>query len=267
MLDKKSEQLRRTIIQTVVAGGRGHIGPAGSLVELLRVIYDSWLRFDVNYPKWPSRDRFILSKGHGCLALYAVLADKGFISLEELDTFCSSDSRLGGHPETKVPGIEASTGSLGHGLSIGVGMALAGKLRGSDYRVAVVVGDGELNEGAVWEAAMSANKHQLSNLVVFVDYNKMQSYGSTSDVIDLEPLVPKWESFGFETREVDGHDISALESLMHELPLHQKKPSTIICHTVKGKGFGVASGNANWHHISRLSSEQVEALTRDLNSE
>ena len=188
MLDEKSKQLRRTIVQTVVSGGRGHIGPAGSLVELLRVIYDEWLRFDVDNPEWPFRDRFILSKGHGCLALYTVLADKGFISHEVLETFCRSDSMLGGHPEIRIPGVEASTGSLGHGLSIGVGMALAAKISDRNYRVGVVVGDGELNEGAVWEAAMSANKHQLSNLVVFIDYNKMQSYGSVSDVLDLEPL-------------------------------------------------------------------------------
>jgi len=265
MLDEKSKKLRRMIVQAVVSGGRGHIGPAGSLVELLRVIYDKWLRFDVDNPKWTGRDRFILSKGHGCLALYTVLADKGFISHGELETFCRSDSILGGHPEIKIPGVEASTGSLGHGLSIGVGMALAAKISDSSYRVGVVVGDGEINEGAVWEAAMSANKHKLSNLVVFIDYNKMQSYGSTSDVLDLEPLKSKWESFGFETVEIDGHDISALESLMEVLPLHKSRPSTVICHTVKGKGFGIASGNPDWHHKSRLSSAEVQDLTRDLN--
>ena len=264
MLDEKSKQLRRTIVQTVVSGGRGHIGPAGSLVELLRVIYDEWLRFDVDNPEWPFRDRFILSKGHGCLALYTVLADKGFISPEELDTFCRSDSMLGGHPEIRIPGVEASTGSLGHGLSIGVGVALAARISDRNYRVGVVVGDGELNEGAVWEAAMSANKHQLSNLVVFIDYNKMQSCGSVSDVLDLEPLRSKWESFGFETMEIDGHDISALEALMEVLPLHKSKPSTVICHTVKGKGFGIASENPDWHHKSRLSSAEIQDLTRDL---
>lgn len=265
MLDEKSKQLRRTIVQTVVSGGRGHIGPAGSLVELLRVIYDEWLRFDVDNPEWPFRDRFILSKGHGCLALYTVLADKGFISHEVLETFCRSDSMLGGHPEIRIPGVEASTGSLGHGLSIGVGMALAAKISDRNYRVGVVVGDGELNEGAVWEAAMSASKHQLSNLVVFIDYNKMQSYGSVSDVLDLEPLRSKWESFGFETMEINGHDISALEALMEVLPLHKSKPSTVICHTVKGKGFGIASENPDWHHKSRLSSAEIQDLTRDLN--
>ena len=259
-LDERSIALRRLIVRMLDGGRRGHIGPAGSLVELLRVLFDSWLKFRPSDPKWLDRDRFILSKGHGCLALYAILADKGFFPTQELDTFCLSESRLGGHPETKVPGIEASTGSLGHGLSIGVGLALAGKIRGLKYRVAVVVGDGEINEGSVWEAAMSAAKHQLSNLTVFIDYNKMQSYGPLSDVIDLAPLAQKWRSFGFDTREVDGHDVVALEELVHSVPREPLKPSAVICHTVKGKGFPIAEGKAGWHHKSGLSDEDITAL-------
>ena len=165
------------------------------------------LRYRSQQPDWRLRDRFILSKGHGCLALYAVLADKGFFPVSELATYCAADSRLGGHPETKVPGVEASTGALGHGLAIGVGMAIAARLDARDSRVFVVLGDGETNEGSVWESAMSAAKHKLANLVAIVDYNKFQSYGPTSEVLELEPLADKWRSFGFAVAEVDGHDV------------------------------------------------------------
>lgn len=264
MLDERSKYLRRLVVKMIEAGGRGHIGPAASLIELLRVLYDSWLQFRPEEPKWPGRDRFILSKGHGCLALYAILADKGFFPSKELATFCSSRSRLGGHPEIKVPGVEASTGSLGHGLPIGVGLALAGKIRRQKHRVAVVVGDGEIDEGSIWESAMSAAKHQLSNLTVFIDYNKMQSYGATREVMNLEPLVDKWLSFGFETGEVDGHDIVALERIVASLPLHSSKPSVVICHTTKGKGFSVAEGRAEWHHKSGLSDTEIAALYESL---
>ena len=259
-MDQRSKKLRRYILKMVESSRRGHIGPAASLVELLRVLYDSWLRICPGNPTWPDRDRFILSKGHGCLALYAVLADKGFFPISELTTFCSSTSRLGGHPEIKVPGVEASTGSLGHGLPIGVGIALAGKIRKKNYRVGVVVGDGEINEGSIWEAAMSASKHKLSNLAVFVDYNKFQSYGRTSEVMDLEPLCDKWRSFGFETTEVDGHDIPELERAMAKLPFDSSVPSALICHTVKGKGFTIAEGQADWHHKSQLSKQEIAEM-------
>ena len=263
-MDERSKALRRLVIDTVVAGGRGHIGSAASLVEILRVLYDSWLRFRPNNPDWEMRDRFILSKGHGCLALYSLLADKGFFPIEELDSFCSFDSNLGGHPETKIPGVEASTGALGHGLSIGIGLALAAKIRQENHRVAVVMGDGETNEGSVWEAAMSAAKHRLNNLTVFIDYNKMQSYGLTSEVMELEPLSQKWRSFGFEVKEVDGHDVETLEAMVRSLPFHFEKPSGIICHTVKGKGFSVAENQPDWHHKSRLSDIEVAELYKSL---
>jgi len=264
MLDERSKFLRRLILKMVDAGGRGHVGSAGSLVEILRALYDSYLQLRPHQPKWEGRDRFILSKGHGCLALYAILADKGFFPMDELLTFCATSSRLGGHPEVKLPGVEASTGALGHGLPIGVGIALAGKIRRQKYRVAVVVGDGEINEGSIWESAMSASKHKLDNLNVFIDYNKMQSYGATSEVMNLEPLADKWRSFGFQVMEANGHDVDDLKSIVKELPEQSDQPSAIICHTIKGKGFSLAEGKAEWHHKSRLSERELLELYRHL---
>lgn len=260
-MDERSKHLRKLIVDALVGGGRGHLGSSMSMVEILRILYDSFLNHRSNDPYWIDRDRLILSKGHGCLALYAILADKGFFPPEELTTFCRPTSRLGGHPEKgKLPGIEASTGALGHGLSMGVGIALAGKIRQQSYRVVVVTGDGEINEGSVWEAAMSAAKHRLSSLTVFVDYNKLQSYGPTQEVLDLEPLPDKWRSFGFAVEEIDGHNVSALEKLMQRLPLNKDKPTAIICHTIKGKGFPFAEGRAEWHHKSRLKEEEIVAM-------
>jgi len=260
-LDQRSLHLRRLIVEGLEGGNRGHLGTSMSPVEILRVLYDSFLRYRPNDSKWAERDRFILSKGHGCLALYAVLADKGFFPREELKTFCKPTSRLGGHPERdKLPGVEASTGALGHGLSIGVGMAVAAKLKNQSHRVVVVTGDGEIQEGSVWEAAMCASKHRLDNLTVFVDYNKVQSYGPTKEVQDLEPLLDKWRAFGFATTEVNGHDVLALESVMKRLPLEADKPTAVICHTIKGKGFPFAEGKAEWHHKSSFNSDEINAM-------
>jgi transketolase len=266
MLDQRSKFLRKKIINALEGGRRGHLGSSMSMIEILRVLYDSFLRYKAVDPNWKFRDRFILSKGHGCLALYAILADKGFFPDIELLSFCSPNSKLGGHPERgKVPGVEASTGALGHGLSIGVGMAIAAKIKEMDFRVVVLTGDGELNEGSVWEAALSASKHKLSNLIVFIDYNKFQSYGRTSEVLDLEPLADKWKSFGFEVREVDGHNVEEIEKLTKILPLNKSKPTAIICHTVKGKGFDFAENQAEWHHKSGLTDEDISAMYRCLN--
>ncbi len=242
-------------------GGRGHLPSALSLIEILRVLYDDVLRFRPNEPDWPDRDRCILSKGHGCLGLYAVLADKGYFPQDHLLTYCKRDSILGGHPERdKVPGVEASTGALGHGLGIGVGMATAARIQGRDSRVFVITGDGEINEGAVWESAMCAGKHGLSNLTVLVDYNKLQSYGPTHEVQNLEPLADKWRAFGFEVGEVDGHDVGALRQAFSELPYNRSKPSVIICHTVKGRGIAHIEHVAAWHHKSRISADELSAL-------
>ena len=261
-LDERSRHLRRQIVRVLEGGGRGHIGTSLSLVEMLRVLFDSVLRYDAKNPKWPGRDRFILSKGHGCITLYVLLQEKGFFPEEELGKFCRFDGILGGHPDPKVPGIEVSTGSLGHGLPIAVGMSVAAKRRGDPHRVIAVLGDGECNEGSVWEAAMSAAKHRLDNLTVIVDYNKHQSYGSTYEVLDLEPFADKWKAFGFATREVDGHDVGALEKLFAGLPFEKGRPSAVICHTVKGKGVAFAEGDMKWHHKSSLKADEIKDLMR-----
>jgi transketolase len=260
-LDERSKVLRRLIVRALDGGGRGHIGSSMSLVEIMRVLYDDVLRYRPSEPKWHERDRMILSKGHGCLALYVMLANKGFISVEALDTFCRRDSILGGHPEAaKIPGVEASTGSLGHGLSYGLGMALAARIERRDTRVFVVMGDGEINEGSVWEAALCAGKHHLTHLTAIIDYNKVQSAGPTREIQDLEPLADKWRTFGFGVEEVDGHDVVALRSLFRRLPFALDRPSTIICHTVKGKGLPFAENDANWHHKAKISSELVSEM-------
>ena len=264
-LDERSKYLRRLVVRGLAGGERGHIGSSMSLIEIMRVLYDDILRHRPSEPRWPDRDRMILSKGHGCLALYAILADRGYFGLEELDQFCRRDSILGGHPEAgKVPGVEASTGALGHGLSIGVGMALAVRMQKRDARVFVVTGDGEINEGSVWEAAMSAGKHCLSNLTVMVDYNKIQSAGPTREIMDLEPLTDKWRAFGWETVEVDGHDIEALRFVLSDLPRADDRPTAIICHTVKGKGIPFAEHDPNWHHKAKVKPEVITQMVAAL---
>jgi transketolase len=260
-LDERSRHLRSLVVRGLAGGNRGHVGSSMSLIEILRVLYDDILRFDPKNPDWPERDRCILSKGHGCLALYAVLIDKGYFGADELDRFCHVDGRLGGHPERgKVPGVEASTGALGHGLSIGVGMALAARMQRRSSRVFVILGDGEINEGSVWEAALCAGKHKLSNLCALIDYNKIQSAGPTAEIQDLEPLVDKWKSFGFATVDVDGHDIGQLQAVLKDVPLDGKKPTAIICHTIKGKGIPFAEGNPKWHHQSNFDAKTMAEM-------
>lgn len=260
-LDERSYYLRRLIVRALEGGGRGHIGSSLSLVEIMRVLYDDVLSYRPRQPQWSERDRMILSKGHGCLALYVMLADKGFIPLETLDTFCRRDSILGGHPEAaKIPGVEASTGSLGHGLSLGLGLALAARMGGRDNRVFVVMGDGEINEGSVWEAALAIGKHGLANLIAIVDYNKIQSAGTTRQIQDLEPLADKWRSFGFAAKEVDGHDVSALQKALTHTPFASKKPSVLIAHTVKGKGLPFAENDPQWHHKTSISKDLVVSM-------
>ena len=263
-LDDRSIALRKTIIRTLAAGERGHVGAAFSIVEILRVLYDDVLRYDPRNPRWRDRDRFILSKGHGCLALYALLADKGFFPEAELLKFCKSDGLLGGHPEHHIPGVEASTGSLGHGISIALGFALNARYERAAHRTVVVIGDGESNEGTVWEAALSAGKHGLSGFTVLIDYNKHQSYGSTAVVQNLEPLADKWRAFGFAVREVDGHDVAALRDLLTRLPAEPAQPTAVVCHTIKGKGIPFAENNTDWHHQNKVTAAVAEQLVAAL---
>ena len=259
-LDARSRYLRSLIVDALEGGGRGHVGASLSLVEILRVLYDSVLDVRPSDPAWTDRDRFILSKGHGCLTLYALLADKGFFPQSELRKQCTVDALLAGHPETRVPGVEASTGALGHGLAIGTGLALAARMRRKSWRVFVVTGDGELDEGSVWESALSASKHRLDNLTVIVDYNKLQSYGPLTDVTPLEPLADKFRAFGFAVREVDGHDVADLERTFAALPAEPGRPTAIIAHTVKGRGIPFAEGDPAWHHKAKVDAETVRAL-------
>jgi transketolase len=260
-LDDRARHLRRLVVRMLRGARRGHVGTAFSVIDILRVLYDDVLRFNVRNPKWPQRDRCILSKGHGCLALYALLADKGYFPESELDRVCATDSILGGHPDAmKVPGVEASTGALGHGLSIGLGMALHLKIAKSASRVFVILGDGECNEGSVWEAAMCAGKHRVANLTAIVDYNKHQAYGSTREVQDLEPFADKWRAFGFAVRDVDGHNRAEMREVFTSLPLEPEKPTAIIAHTVKGKGAAFAENNMKWHHKNKVTDQEVANL-------
>ncbi|MFT6069462.1 MAG: transketolase [Bacteriovoracaceae bacterium] len=253
------KKIRVSILDTFDAGKRGHVPSAFSLVEILNVFYEKILNYDAKNPKKKDRDRLILSKGHGCLALYAVLANKGFFPKEELLKFCHADGILGGHPEKcKVPGVEASTGSLGHGLPLGVGMAWNAKANKEDHKIYVVMGDGECQEGSVWEAALSASKNKLDNLVALVDYNKHQSCGTIAEVCGLEPFADKWTAFGFNSFEVDMDYPERLEELLSDLP--KGKPVAIICHTIKGKGIKEIENDLTWHHKSRVSPEEIQKL-------
>ncbi len=261
-LDDRSKFLRSLIVQSLIGGGRGHMGSAMSLVEILRVIYDKVANISPRLINNPDRDRIILSKGHGCLALYAILADKKFIKISDLKSVAKFNSNLGGHPESdKINGVEASTGSLGHGMPIAVGQALSAKLKKKNYNIFVIVGDGEINEGSVWESALIASKHKLNNLKVILDYNKIQSYGKTNEVLELEPLIDKWKSFGFDVSEVNGHDIkNLLKNFQRFKKSRLKKPSITICHTIKGKGFYFAENNPFWHHKNSFTTQEEENL-------
>ncbi len=249
MLEQKALDLRRIIFKTICNGGGGHIPASFSIVEILTVLYYRIMNISAENMNDINRDRFILSKGHAGVALYAVLADKGFFQKPHLDTFGKKGTILGGHPDMyKVPGVEASTGALGHGFPFGVGMSLAGKMDGRNYRVFVVIGDGECQEGSVWEAALFAPKHNLDNLTVIVDYNKLQAMDRLDEIIPLEPFADKWRAFGWEVREVDGHNIGELLEVFNLLPFKRGTPSLIIAHTIKGKGISFMEGVPIWHY-------------------
>jgi transketolase len=247
-LENKARQIRTDVINMIYTAKTGHTGGSLSDTDILTVLYYSIMNIDPSNPKYEDRDRFILSKGHSVESFYCILADKGFFPKEELRTFSQFGSKLIGHPNNKVPGVEVNTGALGHGLSVGVGMALAAKMNKKSYRVFTVMGDGEQAEGSVWEAAMSAAHYKLDNLVGILDRNKFQISGCTEDVMGLEPLSDKWTSFGWEVVEVDGNNIEELLKTFKSLPAKKDKPTLILAHTIKGKGVSYMENVAKWHH-------------------
>jgi len=254
-------RIRRHVVVMTNRANASHIGSCLSMADFLAVLYARTLRYDPASPEWPDRDRFILSKGHGCAALYAVLAECGFFPLEWLETYYLDGTRLAGHATHKgTPGVEMSTGSLGHGLPVASGICLAAKRDGLSNRAFVVLSDGECDEGSNWEAALFAPHHKLDNLTVIIDYNKIQSLGNVKDVIDLEPLAEKWRAFGWATRELDGHDIGALETALSQVPFEPGRPSCIVAHTIKGKGVSFMENKLQYHYTPPRGDELQRAL-------
>lgn len=247
-LRQKATEIRIELIKMVYQAKTGHTGSSLGITDILTTLYYGVLNVNPLNPDNKTRDRFILSKGHAVESYYCILADQGFFPKEELGTFCKYGSRLIGHPNNKVPGVEMNTGALGHGLSISVGMALAGKMDQVPYRVFTVMGDGELAEGSVWEAAMAASNYQLDNLIGIIDRNGLQISGSTEDVMALESLADKWRSFGWRVLEVDGHDHGQLLRALRSAPEVNGRPTLIIAHTIKGKGISFAENVVHWHH-------------------
>jgi len=232
----------------IYCSGEGHTGGSLSSVDILVVLYYRIMKINPLNPKWQDRDRFILSKGHSVEGYYAILADLGFFPKEELQNYRSYNSMLIGHPNNKIPGVEMNTGALGHGLSLAVGMALAGKMDDKPYKVFTLMGDGELAEGSVWEAAMAASNYKLDSLIAIIDRNRLQISGNTEDVMKLESLKYKWEAFGWEIYETDGNDVSKLLDVLENLPIRKDKPHLVIANTVKGKGVSFMEGDRKWHH-------------------
>ena len=260
-IQRKADELRLMALETALCGKKGHIPPAYSWAEVAAALfYGKVLRLRPDQPEWVGRDRFILSKGHACLTLYAALADLGFFPAAELQQFAGKGSLLPGHPDTAIPGIEACSGSLGHGLGVGAGMALAGRLDGAEWRVFVVLGDGECNEGSVWEAAMFAGHQKLHNLIAVVDRNRLGATDFTDNYLTLEPLAERFRSFGWDAIEVDGHDLSVLiETLTTARDRVEGKPLVLIAKTVKGKGVAFMENSPQWHHRMPKGDEIVEA--------
>lgn len=249
-LKKKALWVRRSVLDMCITAGAGHIAPALSCTEILIALYQGGiLRVRPRNPEWKKRDRFILSKGQGCAALYAVLADLGFFPTSVLNTYTCFGSRLGGHSESNVPGVEAFTGSLGHGLAIAAGMALAAKIDKKPYLSVVLLGDGECQEGSIWESAMFAGYHCLSNLIAIIDRNRLQAINFTKKVLCLEPLSKKWEAFGWDVEEVDGHCLESLLNILSKIRSRKSsKPLVIIATTTKGKGISFMENKSIWHY-------------------
>ena len=260
-LRQLATSVRRRDLQMVYGAKLGHIGGDFSAIDILVTLYFSLLNVDPSRPDDPERDRFILSKGHCAGALYTTLAHAGFFPLDELDTFAQPLSRLNGHPNrTKVPGVETNTGPLGHGLPVAVGCALGAKMDGAAWRTYVLTGDGELQEGSNWEAALSASHYKLDNLTVIVDRNGLQQGDFTERTMHLDPLADKWAAFGWSVREVNGHDYAALLEIFDQLPFQWGKPNCIIAHTHKGQGVSFMRDRPIWHHHVPNAEQFAQAL-------
>lgn len=266
-IEQIAKRIRKNALDMALAAGAksSHFGSGLSIIDITATLYGGIMRYDRSDPHWSERDRFILSKGHGVLGYYPALTEAGYVPVEDLLTFEKTESYLVGHPViNREKGIEFSNGSLGMGLSIGIGVALAGERRGSKYKVYVLIGDGECNEGSNWEAAMAAAQFKLDNLVAIIDRNCFQLGGRNSEVMFCGDLVAKWRSFGWETIEVDGHNVGELYDAFTNANVHGK-PVAIIANTVKGKGVSFAENNNAWHHAP-LNKEQYETALAELNS-
>lgn len=259
-LRPKAKEIRKTVLKMLANAGSGHTGGSLSLVEILMSLYFYKMRHDPKRPDWDMRDRLVLSKGHGCSALYAVLAEAGYFPKEELMTFRKFGTRLQGHPQLGLPGIEASTGSLGQGLSIANGMALAARMDKKDIKVYCIMGDGELNEGQIWEAAMTSAHYSLDAVCGIVDFNKQQIDGWCKDVMNLGSLNEKWQSFGWHVLECDGHNFQELMNSLDGARDVKGKPQLILAHTTKGKGVSFIENQPKWHGIAPSPDELEKAL-------
>lgn len=256
-----AKKVRLHALHMIHRAKSSHLGSAYSMADLLAVLYGRILRIDPEKPDAADRDRFILSKGHACAALYAVLAERGFFPKEWLQGFYQDGARLAGHAtHVGVPGVEVSTGSLGHGLPIACGMALAGKRDRQSHRVFTLISDGECDEGSTWEAVLFAPHHQLDNLIAIVDYNQIQSLGTVKEVLNLEPFAAKWKAFGWAVREIDGHDCAQIERVLSNLPVEPGKPTCVVAHTVKGKGVSFMENKLLWHYRAPDGDEMARAL-------
>jgi transketolase len=260
-LENKARILRKHIIKMTCAAGSGHPGGSLSAADIVAALYFHELRLDPSRPDWPDRDRFVLSKGHAAPVLYAALAERGFFPLEELLNLRKLGSRLQGHPDMrKVPGVEMSTGSLGQGLSAANGMALAARLDRRDYRVYVLLGDGEIQEGQIWEASMAAAHYKLDNVTAFLDHNGYQIDGPVREVMSPEPVAAKWRAFGWHVIEIDGHNLSEILSALAEAKTVRGRPTMIVAETVKGRGVSFMEGQVDWHGVAPKPAERDRAL-------
>ena len=243
-----ASRIRMQTLKMITRACAGHIGSNFSIVDILTVLYNNALKIDSEHPQWPLRDRFILSKGHACACLYAILAEKGFFPKSWLNKFYLEAGLLAGHATHTVPGIEVSTGALGHGLPIACGMSLAAKRDNKKWRVFCLISDGELDEGSIWEALLFAPHHKLDNLTLIIDYNKIQAMGNTNEVLNLEPLTKKLTAFNWAVREIDGHNFDEINHALTSVPFKPDSPSCIIAHTVKGKGVSFMENKLEWHY-------------------